>query len=148
MSNTYSFLDVQATISGPGGVIPLGSGSGAAEEGITIRASEDLDTLTIGADGQPMHSLHASKGGMVIVRLLKTSPVNAALSAMVAFQRTSGALFGQNLITIINPATGDGFTCRSCAFQKIPEINYRKEGGTIEWEFNVGIVDMALGPNL
>ena len=37
MGYTYSFLDVQAAISGPGGNFPLaGDESGISEEGITI----------------------------------------------------------------------------------------------------------------
>jgi Protein of unknown function (DUF3277) len=142
---TYSFLDVQAAITGPGGAFSIGAGSGNAEEGITIAPTEDVDTMTIGADGTPMHSLHASKGGRVVVRLQKTSPTNALLSQMLALQRSSGALHGQNTITITNTATGDNITCQLCAFGKQPEIKYGKEGGFNEWEFLCGIVDQQLG---
>ncbi len=34
------------------------------------------NTMTIGADGEVMHSLHADKSGTVTVNLLKTSPTN------------------------------------------------------------------------
>jgi len=145
---TYSFLDVQAAIVGPGGVINLGSGSGAAEEGITIEQIDELDTMTIGADGTPMHSLHASKAARVVTRLLKTSPTNALLSVMVALQRQSGLLHGQNTITINNLATGDVITCQRVAFGKVPAITYAKDGGLIEWEFMAGITNVTLGASV
>ncbi len=53
----YSFLNVNATIAGPGGAFNLAAGAAAAEEGITIEAAEDKNVMTIGADGQGQHSL-------------------------------------------------------------------------------------------
>ena len=43
--STYSFLDVQATIVGPGGAFSLGSGAGVAEEGISIEPTGEIDTM-------------------------------------------------------------------------------------------------------
>lgn len=143
--NTYSFLDTNAAIVGPGGAINLGAGSGSAEEGITIEATGDINTMTIGADGTPMHSLHADKSGKVTVRLLKTSPTNAKLSLMYAFQTSAGANHGQNTITLANSLTGDVITCQVCAFEKAPSLTYSKDGGSNEWVFAAGIIDRTLG---
>lgn len=143
--NTYSFLDVEAAIVGPGGSFSLGAGAGAAEEGITVEASEELDAMTIGADGSAMHSLRANKSGKITVRLLKTSPTNAKLQAMQAFQRVSAANHGQNTLTIVNKVSGDVITGQLAAFARVPTNTYSKDGATIEWEFNVGIIDQALG---
>jgi len=148
MSATYSFLDVHAAIVGVGGSFSLGSGAGAAKEGITITQTEDIDTMTIGADGQGMHTLHADKSGKVTVRLLKTSPTNALLSAMVAFQRTSGANHGNNTITIVNSTTGDAITCEQCAFSRIPDITYAQEADVIQWVFNSVTINVGLGAGL
>lgn len=145
MSHTYSFLDVNAAIVGPGGAINLGSGAGNSEEGITIEPTEDINTMTVGADGTPMHSLHADKSGKITVRLLKTSPVNARLSQMYAFQTASGANHGQNTITVANSATGDVTTCQIVAFERAPTLTYAKEGGMNEWSFAAGIIDRTLG---
>lgn len=142
---TYSFLNVNASIVGPGGAINLGQGSGAADEGITIEATSEISTMHIAADGTPMHSLHADKSGTVTVRLIKTSPVNQKLAQMYAFQTSSGANHGQNTISISNSYTQDSITCQSCAFKKAPNITYAKEGGLIEWTFNAGIIDRSLG---
>jgi hypothetical protein len=146
MGNVYSFLDTQAAINGPGGSFPIGgSGSGAADEGISVEMAEDKSTLTIGADGSGMHSLHASKAGKITIRLLKTSPVNARLSALYALQTVSSALHGQNVITIKNPTLGDSITGVGCAFKKFPSVSYGKDGPMNVWEFDVAQLDMALG---
>lgn len=143
--STYSFLDVVASLVGPGGAVNLGQGAAASEEGITVDPAEDIDTMTIGADGTPMHSLHANKSGTVTVRLLKTSPVNQKLMQMYAFQTASGSNHGQNTISIGNTSTQDSITCQQVAFKRAPTIAYAKEGGMNEWVFNAGIIDRTLG---
>ena len=141
----YSFADVAVTLIGPGVAISLGSDSGAAEEGITVEMAEDKNTMTKGADDSTMHSLHASNGGSVAVRLLKTSPVNAQLAAAYNFQRSGAANWGQNTIVVSNLQTGDVISCQECAFAKFPNLTYAKEGGMNEWAFHVGKVDGLLG---
>ncbi len=145
MSQTYSFLDVKAAIVGPGGGFSLGSGAGNAEEGISITPTGDIGGMLIGADGSGQHSLYADKSGRVVVRLLKTSPVNQLLSAMYAFQTASGAAYGQNTITINDSQRGDVITCGQVAFAKAPDLTYAKEGGTNEWEFNAVRIERTLG---
>lgn len=141
---TYSFLEVHAALVGPGGAISLGAGSGPSDEGISIEPTAEMNTMTMGADGSGMHTLHADKSGRVTVRLLKTTPTNALLSAMVAFQRSSGATHGQNTITIIDSNRGDVITCRGVAFQKVPSLSYAKEAGVVEWDFSSIEIDIAL----
>src|SRR5579872_1387252 len=145
---TYSFLDVSASIIGPGGSISLGHGAGNAEEAISVEFTEETDTMLVGADGNVAHSLHASKAGRVIVRLLKTSPTNSLLTTMYNFQRTNSILHGQNVLVITNLATGDVYTCQAVAFARYPQNVYGKESNTIEWEFNAGRIDPTLGANL
>lgn len=143
--STYSFLDVQATLVGPTGIVQLGYGAAVADEGITIEAAGDKNTMIIGADGEGMHSLHADKSGTVTVRLLKTSPINAKLMAMYDAQTLSSALHGQNLITVTNPVAGDVNTARSCAFKKRPNLAYKKDGDIVEWVFDSIKIDTILG---
>lgn len=143
--STYSFLDVQATLVGPTGIVQLGYGAAVADEGITIEAAGDKNTMIIGADGEGMHSLHADKSGTVTVRLLKTSPTNAKLMAMYDAQTLSSALHGQNLITVTNPVAGDMTTARSCAFKKRPSLAYKKDGDIVEWQFDSIKIDTILG---
>lgn len=142
---TYSFMDVSATIAGPGGSFALGYGAGVAEEGITINRTQDKNTLTTGADGTPMNSLHAAKPGEIIIRLQKTSPTNALLMAMYDLQSLSSANWGQNVIVVSNTATGDTTTARFCAFKRAPNLVYATEGGMNEWTMDAGLVDSILG---
>jgi Protein of unknown function (DUF3277). len=141
---TYSFLDVHAAIVGPGGAFSLGSDAGAADEGIDIEASEDINTKLVGAGGQVMHSLHADRSGKISVNLLKTSPVNGQLTALYNFQTASGANHGQNTLVITNVATGDVITAKQVAFAKYPKLTYAKDGGMNTWEFDAGFIDRAL----
>jgi len=144
----YSFLDVMCAISGPGGTFTLSPGDGNAEEGVTVTMAEDKDTMTIGADGVVMHSLHAAKPGTVAVRLLKISPTNAQLAALYGVQALSAATWGVNTITINDLARGDNITARQAAFVRMPAINYAKIGGTVEWVFNAGFIDIMLGAGI
>ncbi|MBS8945663.1 MAG: DUF3277 family protein [Kluyvera ascorbata] len=142
---TYSFLDVTASLTGPTGVIDLGQGSANSEEGITQTMGGNKNTMTIGADGEVMHSLHADKSGTITVTLLNTSPVNKKLSLAYNAQSQSSATWGNNVIVIRNTASGDISTARSCAFQKQPDFNNAKEGGTVAWVFDCGKIDQLLG---
>ena len=141
---TYSFQDVFCTITGPGGVALVGSGGGAAEEGITIERDEDANTMTKGASGTIMHSMHAANSGTVTVRLLKTSPFNAMLMLMYELQKASSVLWGLNFITLTT-LRGDFMSMAFCAFKKAPALTWAKEGGVVEWVFDAGLIKGLLG---
>ena len=143
--STSSFLDVSASLAGPTGLVELGYGSANAEEGITVTMAEAKNTMTVGADGEVMHSLHAGKSGTITVTLLKTSPVNKKLSLMYNAQSLSSATWGNNVIVIRNKVSGDTATARSCAFQKQPDWNNPKVAGTVAWVFDCGKIDQLLG---
>lgn len=142
---TYSFQDVVAAISGPGGSVNLAAGAAAAEEGITIEPVGDKSTMTIGAGGEGMHSLSANEASSVTVRLLKTSPVNAMLQMMYNLQTQSGILHGRNMITVRDIARGDSVTLSQVAFKKRPALNYAKDGGLNEWAFDAIYTNQILG---
>lgn len=141
---TYSFADVQCTLTGPGGLIPLGAGAGSAEEGIDVEMVGEKNTMNIGADGKPVHSMHAGNPGKLRVRLLKTSPTNSLLMALYNFQKSSSVNWGQNVI-VVSDIRGDFISAKVCAFSKTPKIAYAKEAGFNEWEFDCGQVDYLLG---
>ncbi|HGG5994045.1 TPA: phage protein [Salmonella enterica subsp. diarizonae serovar 61:r:z53] len=107
MGSTYSFMDVTASLSGPTGEIDLGYGSASSEEGITVAMGGPKNTMTIGADGEVMHSLHEDKSGTVTVNLLKTSPTNKKLSLAYNAQSQSSGTWGNNVIVIRNTSLSD-----------------------------------------
>lgn len=141
---TYSFVDVVATITGPGGSFPLGNSAAPGEGGISV-AKEQKNTKTVGADGSVMNSMHANESGSITVHTLKISPVNALLSALYQFQRSSSLNWGQNQLVITEIATGDVYTCVGGAFKKYPDNEYAQEGNILSWEFDFGFVDPLLG---
>lgn len=145
--STYSFLNIQASIVGPGLTAQVGSTSGAAKEGLSTTFEEDKTSVITGADGSIMTSLKASQTGRVILRLLKTSPLNAVLSQAYNFQRVSAANTGQNLIRVVDKARGDLVTGRQMSFVKYPDNVWSEEGNVLEWSF-IGIVNEILGAGI
>lgn len=141
----YSFLNVSGSIAGPGGFVNFGSGGAAAEEGITIEAIEDKNVMTIGADGRGQHSLVASDACTITIRLLKTSPQNALLNIMYQLQSAQSALWGLNVITVVDSARNDFTVIQGVAFKKKPTITYAKEAGMMEWVFDGIKADTVLG---
>lgn len=144
----YSFEDVQATLNGPGGSVILGAGASVAQEGISIDFVDDKDAMLTGADGSVVHSLRASKAAVATIRLLKTSPVNAQLSQMYSTQARTSALWGQNVLTVSNPVTGDDYPCTEVAFKKFPQITWAQDANFNEWSFNCGKADPILGAGI
>lgn len=142
--SSYSFLDVNATITGPGGSFQLGSGVGAAEEGIDTDMLEEKDGMVTGADGAIMHSLRASDSGSITVRLLKTSPANAKLNQLYNTQKASASLWGQNVLVVSDTQRGDVVTGTEMAFSKQAPVRYAKDGNVMEWKFQ-GRVEEILG---
>jgi len=145
--SAYSFLNVQASLVGPGITAQIGSSAGSAKEGISTAFDEDKVTVTTGADGSIMTSLRASMTGRIHIRLLKTSPINATLSQAFNFQRVSAANTGQNTIRVVDKARGDVVTGRQMAFVKHPDNVWAEEGNTLEWVFQ-GIVNEVLGAGI
>lgn len=142
---SYSFLDNSCTIIGPGLAAILANGAAPSEEGIRISAVNDINTMTNGADGSGMHSLHASQACRVTVSLLKSSPFNAVLMTAYNFQTSSAANHGKNVLVLVNAVTGDIVTCRGTAYKKAPDLTYAMEGGMVEWEFEAIQGNRVLG---
>ena len=141
----YSSKDVSVSLVGPTGTLSLGYGNAVAEEGVDVNAANDKNTMTVGADGEGMHSLHADKSGQITIRLLKTSPQNQKLMAMYDAQAISASLWGKNIITITNSAAADLHVGRECAFKKKPDMKYAKDGDIVSWVFDSVKIDSVLG---
>lgn len=134
----YSFSDCIASITGVGGNLQLGDGSGASEEGLTLEAVTDQNMMTIGADGTVMHSKIQNRASTFTVRLLKTSLTNRLLMAMYNLQFVQKIGWGKNVVSITNLDLGDVITLTDVAFKKVPTLTFAKEGGINEWTFDCG----------
>ena len=142
---TYSFLDVNCSISGTGGNINLANGAGASEEGIKITPHSEKNVMTIGADGTPMHSLIAATASKVEVSLLKTSPINKQLMAMYNSQTQSSSAHGKNTISLSIAQTGESVSLTEVAFNTMPDLEYGKEAKMVTWKFDAGKTVSTLG---
>lgn len=142
---SYSFADVSASYVGPGGTFPIGNDAGPGEEGISLTQTDDKGTLLMGADGSGSHSLHRAQNGVVTVRILKTSPVNALLMAAYNTETQSAAVYGQGTIVIRNPVSGDVITCLGCGWKKPPDVSFAKDAGLNEWTWNAARIEYVLG---
>ncbi len=143
--STYSFQDVQCSLTAADASINLGNGAGVAEEGISFTQAEDKNKRTMGADGNGMHSLKASQAYDIKVRLLKTSPMNAQLQKLYNLQAASSKKWGKNTITFNHTAASDNGTFSKCAFKKTPDQVYATEANTLEWEFEAIKGNVTLG---
>ncbi len=92
-----------------------------------------------------MHSLHAGKGATITFTFLKTSPTNQLMQQMYSAQQISSALWGKNVISVTNPATGDSTQASLAAFQKFPNNVNAKDGNTMNWIFDCIQCDGLLG---
>lgn len=144
----YSLVDVQATLDGPGGSIQLGAGAAVAKEGLSFDWADAKNNMLMGADGEGVHSLRASKASHFTLRYLLTSPVNAQLQQMYNTQIQSSALWGQNVLTIANPVTGDNVTGTQVAFQKGTGRTWAEDANFSEWVFDAIKTDVILGASL
>jgi hypothetical protein len=143
----YSFLNVQASINGPGLTAQIGSSAGSAKEGISASFDEDKGTVTTGADGSIMTSLHAGQTGKITIRLLKTSVINAVLSQAYAFQRQSSVNWGANTIRVVDKIRGDVVNGVQMQFTKFPDNDWAEDGNIITWVFQ-GIIRELLGTGI
>jgi len=131
---TYSFLDVQATLVAPGFTFDIKS-AGIAAEGIRIAMLGEKDVTTIGADGNGMHTLIASDAANCEVTVLKSGPANAMFNALYNFQKTASANWGNIQITINNPSVGETILLVGGAFLKQADISYAEQATLNIWPF-------------
>ncbi len=131
---TYSFLDVQVTITGPGGSFDLGS-NGMSDEGISYSMIGPKDIMTLGANGNGMHTLVAANAAKSEMSFLKNSPSNAFLNYLYNYQAASSLYWGKNQVTINNPVTGDSVTLLGGAFEKQTDNGYRTQANLLVWPF-------------
>lgn len=143
--NAYAFQDVTCNMTSPVGTVDLGYGSGSADEGITLNPNGDKNTMTVGADGTAMHSLHSDQSAVVTVRLLQTSSRNQILMAMYNASQVSSLAWGQIGFIVRQHIGGDAHTAIRCAFKKKPDIKYGKDGAIFEWPFDCARLTSVLG---
>lgn len=142
----YSFINISATLSGPGYSINLGYGSGNSEGGITIEPVQDSNTMVIGIDGSGMHILSANTASTFTVSLLKTAPTNAELQRAYNSQINSTLLYGQSTLVLRDVVRGDYIELGQVAFKRRPSNGYSENNNNFqEWMFDAITTTQILG---
>jgi hypothetical protein len=139
----YCFEDVTFAVAGPNNLNAFAAGE--AEEGFTIEFEGNKNTMTVGANGDVMHSLRVGQPGRLILRLLKTSSFNKTLSDNWTYQTSSAANHGLMTWQVTDAARGDTWTCSGCAFGNHASGQYAVVGNVQEWVFDVGRITPKLG---
>lgn len=147
VSGVYSFLDVQASFSGNGGSFDIAS-SGVSDEAIRITLAASKNTMIIGANGDGMHSLKATRAVRITISLLKTGRGNALMNQMYETQAISSAYWGNNMLVVTNPVSGDVVTASGGAFDKHTDIGYSTEAGLNVWAMDFVNASIVLGNGL
>lgn len=146
MSATYSFMNVDATLTAPGVSIDLGYGSAVSGAGLEFTPNADKNSMVIGADGEGMHSLHADKSGTLTVRLLEVSPKNELLQKLYNAQSLSSSAWGANVISVRNRGNDLIAVFRGCAFKRQAARTFAADGQeAVEWAFDCIKVDVDQG---
>lgn len=142
---TYSFANVDCAIVGPNGTFSMGFGAGIDEGGITAELTEVRGAQRAGADGQAMTTLYTGKLGKITIRVQKTSPLNAFLSALYNADASDATQYGQNTIACRDSSLLDVIAGAQCGIEKHASQTYGKEGPMNEWVFLVGTLNFVLG---
>lgn len=139
---TYRLQNVNASFKG----IPLNVGAGLAEDWLEIESDEEAWTKTVGADGFVTRSQNLNQGAKVRFKVLASSPLNDALSGLMAVDRVSGLGSGPFHYTEIGGTT----TAHSpeAWILKVPTMSRGKEETEVEWELDCGALEMFLGGRL
>ena len=123
----YDFNEVQAAFAG----IPI---DGYADgDGITITRETDVFTSTVGIDGNVARSKTNDHRATIEFRLMNTSPVNAALSAIYQADRNApgGAGIGALLITDLNGTSL--YTAGNAWIKRPPDPTFGREAAERVW---------------
>jgi len=134
-NTTYSFLDVNFTISHPlvGQKSVVGEGVGT----ITVSYADNLTDSELGADGSVMIDKIDTSRGTVSLKLLQTSSVNKWLLNYTNAVRNADASSWAGATITIQELYDNGVlvTAVNCAPVKRPDRTNAQKGDYITWEF-------------
>lgn len=104
-------------------------------DGVVAARSQDDTSMTSGNDGEVMISEMNDKSGTITFHLLYSSGFNDRFRELAKSQ----AFFN---ILVRDLVGGSKIKGTSCRIMKTPDMTIGREGGTLEWACNVGILDL------
>lgn len=130
--STYSFTDVNATISHPayGSYSVQGEGIGD----MTISKTTDRSSHDVAADGAIMISKIAGNNGNVTINAQQTSSLHEFLQGLFNYcWQADTSEWAQISMTIEAPKMGKTYYCTGGAFVKEPDEPFQSQGQRVQW---------------
>lgn len=127
-----------------GGVTLSGFSDGDA---IIARRSEDAYSMRAGNDGGVGRARNPNMSGEFEFKLLQTSAVNAALSALVATDDLTNQGLPTFPISIFDGSGASLAVASACWIKTVPEMTMGKEVGERTWVFSAADLRLFHGGN-
>jgi hypothetical protein len=127
-----------------GGVTLSGFSDGDA---IIARRSEDAYSMRAGNDGGVGRARNPNMSGEFEFKLLQTSAVNAALSALVATDDLTNQGLPTFPISIFDGSGASLAVASACWIKTVPEMTMGKEVGERTWVFSAADLRLFFGGN-
>ncbi len=130
VTKTYNLKTVLVTV----GAVSVG---GYGEDGgVVVEWDSDLFEVTVGADGETVHSRINNDNAKVTITVLETSQAYNLLSLSMQTQIAevdSGLGLLPKVFAIVDPATGDGLVSAYATFLNRPGMAKNKKPGNREF---------------
>lgn len=130
--STYSFTDINATISHPayGSYDIQGEGIGD----LNISKVTDRTTHDVAADGNIMVSKVAGNNGNVTINAQQTSTLHNWLQGLYNYLwNADTSQWAQISMTVIAPKMSKTYYCTGGAFVKEPDEPFQSQGQRVSW---------------
>lgn len=131
-TTTYSFTDINATISHPsyGSYSIQGEGIGD----LTITKTTDRSAHDVAADGSIMVSKIAGNNGQVVLNAQQTSSLHKFLQGLFNYLWDADTSeWAQISTTIVAPKMGKTYYCSNGSFVKEADEPFQAQGQRIAW---------------
>ena len=139
MAKAYSWNDVVMTITGPGGTLTIGKGTGGADGGVKITQMSDVNVFEPGLGDTGMHHKQETSAKSIEVNMLAGADENLILRTMYNIQKSGdSSIWAENVITIKTRLPGMTIgVYTGCAFKTLPEIGLANQAAPLVWTFDV-----------
>lgn len=131
-TTTYSFTDINATISHPsyGSYSIQGEGIGD----LTITKTTDRSAHDVAADGSIMVSKIAGNNGQAVVNAQQTSSLHKFLQGLFNYLWSADTSeWAKISMTVVAPKMGKTYYCNGGSFVKEADEPFQSQGQRIAW---------------
>lgn len=130
--NTYSFTDLEVTLSHPNYGSYSINGEGMGD--LTISKATERTVHDVGADGNVMVTKIAGNNGKVTISTQQVSALNDFMQGLFNYLWSAKADQWSSIsLTIRSPKMKKTYYCSKGAFVKEPDENFQIQGQKVSW---------------